>query len=484
MAFKFKTVPYAHQKSIFETIKDRPYYALFLEQGTGKTKIIIDNASELYTEDKLESVIILAPNGVHFNWVKNEIPTHCSVPHVSAAWVSTLTKKKQLELHTLSSGKVEALKFLAVNIEAIRTQKCVDYLEDFIRGNSPCMLVVDESTTIKSHKALQTKVAVLLGKEVAYRRILTGTPIANNPIDIWSQCHFLSPDALPYKSFTGFKAMFANEEQRNFGGRTFTEITGFKNLDLLQKQLRPFSSRIMKCDCLDLPKKIYQREYLELDKKQRIAYDNMKTRLVCQLEMENQQYGEVHVASVLSALRKLQQIVSGFIRDEQGTYYEISDSRISALEQIILRRLETDPEHKFIIWCVFKQDVRRISNALANRFGRTSYVSYYGDTVSTERMGNVDTFQGEAECHFFVANSAASRGLTLTSAGTAIYFANDHSLETRLQSEDRNHRIGQKQSPTYVDLVALDTVDEKILATLGNKESVANKVIGWKELFK
>lgn len=481
MKYSYKTQPYAHQRSILNRSAKAPYFGLFCEQGTGKTKITIDNGSWLWGEGHLRSLVILAPSGVHTNWVRNELPAHCPVRYDAAVWNSELKKPTRRALDTLSEDNGN-FKVLAMNIEAIRQEKGFDFVVAFMKKFAPCMLVIDESTIIKNPKALQTKAAFKLANLAKYRRILTGTPVTQGPLDVWAQCRFLSPTALPFATFTAFRDRYAVVQNVCFGGRSFKKIESYKNLEELQELLKGFTVRVMKEDCLDLPEKIYQRTYVELDSAQRKAYNEMLELSFTELATLEASGKVVHANNVISALMKVQQIVSGFLKDNDGNIHDISDTKLCALEQVILRRFEEDPKHKFIIWSVFTHDVRRISGFLSERFKGLPVFEYYGETSSEDRMDNVGSFQSLTEPGFFVANAAGARGLTLTNAGTAIYYSNGPSLETRLQSEDRNHRIGQTQRPLYVDIVAQDTVDEKILLSLKEKKTLSALVVGWRSL--
>lgn len=484
MKYSYKTTPYQHQRDALILSAEREYFGLFAEQGTGKTKITIDNGAWLWGNGKIRGILVLAPSGVHTNWVQKELPEHCPVEYAAASWHSSASRKVRNRLTNLMEDDGR-LKILSMNIEAVRTDRGFRFAEDFMKKFSPCLMVVDESTIIKNPKALQTRACFLLRQKAAYRRILTGTPITQGPVDVWAQCQFLSPNALPYKSFTAFKRRFVIEQLNcPKGGRPYTTIVGYQHLEELQQELQKFSLRILKKDCLDLPDKIYERVYVDMDAKQKKAYNELTTLSFMSLEMEEAKQGYVRATNFLSVLIKLQQVASGFIKDNEGKYHELSDTKLRALEEAILRRLEADPRHKFIIWCLFTYDIDRIVGFLRKRFPQNTVLSYFGATGSEERTENVGTFQSCDGPAFFVANSAASRGLTLTAAGTAIYYSNGPSLETRLQSEDRCHRIGQTVSPLYIDLTVPESVDEEIVKSLAAKQSLADQVLDWKKILK
>lgn len=465
----FKTKPYKHQHDIWNDSKDRVFYALFMEMGTGKSKVIIDTASFLYRSGHITGVVILAPNGVHTNWVVNEIPAHSLVENVSIHWKSTAKVKEEKRLlEIINEPPKDALVYFCLNIEAIRTKKGYNAVETFLKRYKT-MMVIDESTSIKNPRAIQTRNATKLGKKAPFRRLLTGTPITQAPLDLYSQCEFLEPGCIGFKSYYAFKGMYAQEITiTRKDGRSYPQITGYKNLDQLTETIKDFSVRVMKEDCLDLPEKIYTTQYVELTDEQRKLYDDMRDMAL--IEMKS---GDIVSAkSTLVVIGKLQQIIGGFIKNGEGEILSISNNRVEALVET-LRNIRG----KSIIWCKFIAEINKCRSAIADEFGSDSVVSYCGSTKVEERTSFVRRLQEDPECRFFVATSAASKGLTLTAANTVIYYSNDYNLETRLQSEDRCHRIGQKNNVTYIDLMAKGTVDEKILQVLKNKQELAGLVL-------
>lgn len=477
-AFEPKTTPFKHQADTFELSKDERYWALFAEQGLGKTKMTIDTADYLYNSGKIDRVLILAPNGVHTNWITREIPKHSHYTRWRHAWRGMTTKKEEREFAVLLDGYEEyGISWFAMNIEALRTKRGMACAKKFI--NHRTLFVVDESTVIKNIKAQQTKVAIDLSTEAGYRRILSGTPIVQNPLDIWSQALFLDVNALPYRSWTAFKAKYAVEVTKTLQNRSFRQIVGFRQLEDLKAEVGVWSTRLLKSECLDLPDKIYSIRDVPFHKEQEQTYLMMKNLQIAQLQKEAETK-VITARSILSSLNKLQQILCGFIVDEMGNTVEIPNNRLKILEQII-----EDSSDQMIIWTHYKYTVEMIKKFLGDKYGHDSVGMYYGDTSIKKRDELVDDFQS-GKIRFLVANSAASRGLTLTAGTTNIYFTNSYSLETRLQSEDRTHRIGTIKGVNYIDLVTPNTVDEKVLESLKAKVNLGNMVVEtqWKELFQ
>ena len=257
MNYKFKTKPYAHQLTALEKSWNRETYAYFMEMGTGKTKVLIDNAAMLYDKGKINGVLIVAPKGVIGTWYNNEIPAHLPthIENVSVLWQSNITKGQSRKLGTLFKTG-EDLHILIMNVEAFSTQKGRDFAAKFLASHNTLM-AIDESTTIKNPKAQRTKNIIALSSKAKYRRILTGSPVTKNPLDLFSQCYFLDPFHLNHESYYSFRMRYAVMKTANIAGRKIQLVSGFRNLGELSEKLQPFSYRVLKEDCLDLPDKIF-----------------------------------------------------------------------------------------------------------------------------------------------------------------------------------------------------------------------------------
>ena len=237
-------------------------YAYFMEMGTGKSKVLIDNIALLYDRGGINAAIIIAPKGVYRNWSEKEIPIHMP-DHVEkriVVWNPAPNKKQKKALLDLFEVGVD-LKILVINVDAFSTKKGVNFVEKFIMCHN-VLIAVDESTTIKNPKAQRTKNLLKLGVNTKYRRILTGCPIAQSPLDLYSQSAFLSKELLGYDSFYSFQNRYAKLFNRKIGQRTFRQVTGYQNLEELTTRLSDFSYRVLKKECLDLPDKVYQKEKL------------------------------------------------------------------------------------------------------------------------------------------------------------------------------------------------------------------------------
>jgi SNF2 family DNA or RNA helicase len=461
----FKTIPYKHQLEAYERSKDLEAFALFMEMGTGKSKVIVDTMCHLFTTGKIERVLIFANKGSYRNWADTQLPEHF--------WEDPEGDISVWGLNGVVNQKdPKKLYILVMNIEAIAYARGYDFADSFIL-NDRTLIVADESTTIKNLDAKRTKAAIALAKQCRYRRIMTGEPITNSPLDLYAQCQFLGSGLLGYTSYYAFRAYYANMIQISAGGRSFRKVTGYRNLDKLTNSLSYFSYRIKKEQCLDLPPKIYQTYEVELTDEQQKLYEQIREDSIAELSNL-----VVTAPLAITKIIRLHQITCGFIKSEDGQIKDLDSHRLERLLEVIE---ETDGS--VIIWASYRHNIESITSKLSSIYGSNCVATYYGDTTAEDRSIGVQNFQN-FNARFFVGNpKTGGFGLTLTAASTVVYYSNDYNLETRLQSEDRAHRIGQTKSVNYVDLVARGTVDEKIIKALRSKKQVASTVLGdeWRQ---
>ena len=471
--YKFKTKPFKHQSKALRDSWDAKYYALFMEMGTGKSKVAIDTMGALYTERKINAALIISPKGVYDNWVQGEIPTHLSdeIETNIVRWQPSSAQWFQKQMRTLVYEKFNGLKIFVMNTEALSTPRGAQAAFTFLEANDENIVIVDESTSIKNRSANRTKNIMQLKGLSKYRRILTGSPVTRSPMDLYSQCMFLSVLALNFKSFFAFQNRYALVQKRTMGPRSFNEIVGYRRLDELNQKLESFSNRVLKEDCLDLPDKMYTKRLVPLSEEQNKSYKEMKRLALTKLHN-----GELATTqSVLTQIMRLQQICCGHIQDDEGNLVSFANGRLRELLDIC-----EEVQGKAIIWATFTYDIQQIAKALRDRFGPDSVATYYGETPQEERQEIVQRYQDlEDPLRFFVGQpKTGGYGITLTAANTVIYYSNSYDLEIRLQSEDRAHRIGQTNKVTYVDIISPDTVDEKILKALKEKINLAQQVLG------
>ena len=468
--FIFQTTPYEHQLEALEGSAEAADYALLMDMGTGKTKVCIDTILHNFRQKRINFALIVAPKGVIANWT-GEIKTHTPEKVIRSVvlWKPSLTKTHRAELLALSQ-ETDELKFLLMNVEAFSTKKGVD-VADFFVQKFKVFMVVDESTTIKNRQAKRTKSICTVGREAVMKRILTGSPVTKSPMDLFSQMDFLNPKILGFKSYYAFQGRYAVVQRRTMGAHSFNHIVGFQRLDELTGLLQDHSYRVRKEDCLDLPDKVYMKREVELTKEQSDAYTQMKHLALARLDN-----GDLSTTqNVLTQIMRLQQICLGHLTDDEGEVHELKSKRLAELLEIC-----DEIQGKAIIWATWTMDIRSIAEALRDRFSVQAVATLHGETPDSERQQIVENFQDrQSELRFLVGHpKTGGYGLTLTAANTVIYYSNSYDLELRLQSEDRAHRIGQKNKVTYIDLISPKTIDEKIVNALRSKIKIADTILG------
>jgi SNF2 family DNA or RNA helicase len=466
MDYKFKTKPYQHQKDALEKSWNRDSFAYFMEMGTGKTKVLIDNLALLYEKNKVDGALIIAPKGVVGTWFNQELPTHLPkrVKNVTVLWQSNINKKQKQKLNFEQEG----LHILIMNVEAFSTQKGFSYAEKFLTSHKS-MMAIDESTTIKNPRAKRTKNILLLSKAAKYRRIMTGSPVTRNPLDLYSQCEFLDPKHLDFPSYYAFRNRYAEMKTMFLSGRSVQVVGGFRHLEELSESLKAFSYRILKENCLDLPNKIYMEREIQLTSEQERLYEQMRQEALATLNGKT-----VTTMTALTQLMRLHQITCGHFAADDGSIQEVKNNRLAELLDVL-----DEIEGKAIIWAHYQHDVKNIFKLIEDKYGPGSVVHYYGKTLPEQRDYAIKNFKDNDKVRFFVGTpQTGGYGITLVQASTVIYYSNGYDLEKRMQSEDRAHRIGQKKKVTYIDFIAPNTIDEKIRKALRKKINIASKVMG------
>ena len=444
-------------------------FAYFMEMGTGKTKVLIDNLAMLYDKGKVDGALIIAPKGVVKTWYEQELPAHLPdhIENKTILWQANITKTQQENLNSLLENEM-LLHILVMNVEALSTDKGVNFARKFLLSHNTLM-AIDETTTIKNPSAKRTKNIILIGKYAKYRRIMTGSPITKNPLDLYSQCEFLDPWLLDFTSYYAFRNRYAEMKTMHIRGRSIQVVSEFKNLSELSETIKTFSDRVLKEDCLDLPPKTFMKRYVTLTSDQKKIYEQMKKAAMAVLN------GKVTTTmTVLTQLMRLHQITCGHFTADDGTSHAVESNRLNELMNVL-----DETEGKAIIWANYQLSVGEIIQKIIKEYGEDSYVHYYGLTSQEERQDNIRKFQNDPKCRFLVGTpQTGGYGITLTQANTVIYYSNGYDLEKRLQSEDRAHRIGQNKKVTYIDIIAEDTVDEKIVEALRKKINIASEVMG------
>ena len=459
----FKTTPFKHQLKAFELGYNQKVYAYFMEMGTGKTKVAIDNANYLFEKKLITDVIVLAPNSVYTNWVR-EIEAHSKNKPDIFIWKTHNLKK-------LEKYKYDKFFFLLMNIESLSRDKGVKFLkQQLAKRGRQTMLIVDESTTIKNKGAKRTRQLCQIGGMAKYRRILTGSPVTKNPLDLYTQCEFLSKDCLGFNSFYTFRNRYAVLREIHLGTHSTKIPVKFINIPELEQRLKLFSFRCTKQDCLDLPPKLHLIREIQMTDEQKKIYNKLKKEARAIIEDE-----EVSYTNKLTEIIKLHQVTCGFTKTDSGEV--ISFKTNPKLEE--LKSILEETSGKSIIWANYVYNIKEIIEMLEETYGKESVVSIYGAISVDARKEAVERFQTDDRCKFLVGNpSVGGYGLTLTASRNVIYFSNSYNLEHRDQSEDRAHRIGQTAKVTYIDLLVPDTIDQLVLDSLNNKRDLSKEILG------
>lgn len=460
LGFPFKTAPYRHQNVTVRALLANPVFALFDEMGTGKTKAVIDTACVLTNAGSLRSLVVVCPNAVKGSWAR-ELRTHAWVPYRAFVW------DRGRWVPTETEQPATGLNICILNYEALLAGTRVTQLKQLLKGG---WLVLDEASRIKNRTAKRTRACLELGRVAERRLVMTGTPVTQAPLDLWAPMQFLDSHLLGFGSFFAFRAHHAE-----LGGWEGKEVVAWKHLDELEQKLKPFSLRRLKADCLDLPAKVYERRDVTLTDDQWRAYRELDEQLVTEVNGE-----QAHANIVLEKLLRMQQVTSGFVgvADQQGGYRPVDlpggNPKLNELMELL------DESSKAIVWCRFRHEIELIAAELTRR--RIGFVELHGGVKDKDAA--VVSFQTDHNIRVFVGQVATGGfGITLTAANLVVYFSNDFSYETRVQSEDRAHRVGQTRSVTYVDLVARTpegrpTTDHLVLSALRTKRAVADVVTG------
>jgi SNF2 family DNA or RNA helicase len=462
---KYTTIPYAHQQEALQLAWDKPAFAYFMEMGTGKSKIIVDEIVNYINHKMIDCAIVVAPNNVHVNW-KTELLKHG--PHEWTEWniiiyrSSDSDDKRQRDLNALSHPTRRPV--ILINVEALSTERGVTFLMKVLSKKRHTYMAIDESHKIKSPSAKRTKNAWALSRMAKYRRIATGTEAEEGLEDLYAQFRFLDPAIIGTRTFTAFRGMFCV-----MGGFEMREVKGYQNQDLLAKRIENYTYNKRKKDCLDLPEKVYKTHEISMTKEQFKIYHQLEEELLYELAS-----GAVVDASLaIVKVMRLQQVLCGHLNT--------SDDESRGKPQIIpsyrseyVTELVEEASGKVIIFCRFVADVGLVCNALAN--SNIKSVGITGQIDSNDRITEIAKWRNEKDIKALVITTATGgTGLTFNEANTTIFFSNSWSATDRLQAEDRNHRIGQNDKVTYHDIIVPGKVDAKLLRALREKRMISQE---------
>jgi hypothetical protein len=456
--------PYAHQARGFEKLKDLELSAIYMGTGTGKTKMAIDKSMYWWCMGKIDGCLVLTKKGVHEQWVEEQFPDHIhpSLPWMAHAWdkMKTVTEQKAFK-RLLETPK---MRFFTMNIDAIRTKSGFQHAQDFIRRcGGRVYFVIDECQDINDPEGSRNAALQELRDDVICRSIMSGTPIATSLMDVWGQFHFLDVDVIGHKYKAAFRAEYCN-----MGGFEGKQIISHKNIEKFYARIDPMVFRATKEEDLDLPEKVYKKEYFKMTDKQFSIYDKLRREFLVRLD--NGQIATVEHAA--TCIMRLQQIACGFIVDENDGINLLDNPRMDRLVELD----ETIGVHeKKIIWCRFHQDY----DVLMKQFGKRA-VDYTGKTSDEDRARNKKLFLDPKSGKDILISNTAAGGTGLNLQGEcayALYYSNSFNSIHREQSEDRIHRIGTYKTTYFIDLVASKSVDVRILSNLQKKKDFSTFVM-------
>ena len=415
----------------------------------------------------IETVLIVAPTSVCAVWPKEFEDAATFKFKVN---VLLGDKKQRLrELEALKAFPFKALKVAVINYESTWREEIFEALLDW----KPDMVIADESQRIKSHDAQQSKAMHKLGDVAKYKLILSGTPVQNNAIDIFSQYRFLDPTVFGM-NFYAFRNRYAI-----MGGFSNRQIVSYKDLDELIKKEHSIAYRVTKEEALDLPEQTFITRNIRMNTKDRNLYDQIRRNSFAELESG----GQITAPTVLTKLLRLQQFTGGFIQADEGDKPElVFRGKLDALEDI-LEDYVIEAEKKLVVFCRFRPEIDLIQRLLDRR--KIRYCSIYGDIKIDDRGDIVKEFQTNTKVKVFLAQiDTAGLGITLTAADTCVYYSVNFNYAAYSQSLARIHRIGQRNRCTYIHLVVEKTIDETVLKALAKKEDLAKTVVDdWKQFF-
>lgn len=496
----FGKPPMDHQKTALLLGRDEDNFAYLMDQGTGKTKSLIDDACHNWRNERIDVVFVFTINAVKTNWVmfdcmKDEpedvdaVTDHMppDVPYAKAVWVSQPTGQIKKEWQAFEKTiteqvtKRKKLIWLACNIESLRVARAFDFYERVIEAfEGRVMIAIDESTLIGKPGSKQTKAAFKLRKLCAKARIMSGTPVIKSPLKAYSQFGFLDEDILGFGSFYAFRNRYCV-----MGGFENKQILFYKNMDELNEKIASCSYRALKSECLDLPPQVYLKRRVEMTREQGKAYKDMQETFI----VENEKAGRVEAKIVLEQMLRLQQITGGYLPtmedDKVVGVTELVKPENNPKFREVINLLEEGGDQRMLVWTRFTHEVLALHEMLNN--AGFDFLPFYGGLNDKEKISVRKSF-ARSKKHRGVVGNPAAGGLGIDEfkhASLVAYVTNSYDTERRKQSEDRTHRYGSEMhnAITYNDIIIPSTIDIKVLATMRANVKVSAAVMGdeWRE---
>jgi len=461
--YPFKTKPRQQQLEALNKIYGNRTAALFMDMRTGKTKVVIDFACAMNMESKIDRVLVICPLSIRKNW-QREINTHA--PNEFGVDHFLLDTFKPSKFDEFNNGF--GFKWLLVGVESLAAGSAYKYCERFLLGSSKSLVVVDESSKIKNHSATRSKRCVSLGRMSEYRIAMTGTPIANGPMDLFMQFEFLDPDIIGLGDFYSFRNRYAV-----MGGYDNRQIIGYENLDELLETIEPFIFQVRKNEVFpDSPDKIYVIREVELNEAQRKLYNQIKRDKMVQVGEKS-----LIIKNSLEKMLRLQEVTGGIVTYEKNGEFvrEFIDGENPKINELIECTKEYDGST--IVWCAYKEEINIVVEQLRKEYDHDQVVELHGNVSEEDRDININHMFQTGRSRFLVANAATGgMGLTMSKAEVEIYYSNTFNFIDREQSEERAFSPDHKRGTIIIDIVASKTVDEHILKALTEKKDISEYV--------
>lgn len=470
--YKPRTEPWSHQTEALNKLYGLKTFALWADMRTGKTKIIIDMMAAYHMEGRVDSVVILCPNSVKLNW-KDEIEqVHCPIP----ADVHVLQAGKTREFDRWMQG-AGGFRWLIVSVEGFGVSSSSQLVERFLLSSTRAAMIVDESHKIKNPKAKRSEEAVRLARMAEIRGVLTGTPLAKGPMDMYMQFEFLDTNIIGLGDFYSFRNRYAV-----MGGYEDKQIIGYQNLDELMEIVAPFVYQVKADDAgVKLPEKTYHVRRVTMNAEQRRIYESIRKNKTADTGR-----GSITVQNALEKAARLQQVCGGIVAHENPDAVKPSEKYVfHAIKGINpkvgeILDIAEEIDGQMIIWCIYDLEIAMVCAALRQKYGDDQVVEVHGRVTVEDRRHNVNELFNTGRARFLVGNPAVGgTGLTMPAAAAVVYYSNSFNFIDRMQSEERPRHESRHQIPVaIIDIICEDTVDELVLESNRDKKSMSDYVRG------
>jgi SNF2 family DNA or RNA helicase len=465
-----------HQLTAVKMAEVMPNIGLFAEMGVGKSRMIIEILRRKYAAvGAIRKTLIFCPVIVCQNW-KDEFAKFSKINPKDIV-VLTKSGRKRVDTFLKVVGEdLESAKIIVTNYEATQ----MDDLYKLLTLWKPEILVCDESHGLKSPESVRAKKVVTLADQAQHVYLATGTPILNSAMDLFMQFRILDGGETFGRNFWTYRALYFEDKNAGFKGKQSYfpkwEIRQ-EAYEAIQEKIKKKTLRVLKKDCLDLPPLVRQNVYTELSAQQMKAYKEMMNEYITFIESKKGQPAAVVAQLAVTKALRLQQIVTGFAKDDEGNIHRLDAPRLQVLADLLT---DLTPQHKVIVWTEFRENYKMIAE-LCTKLG-IDYREIHGDIGHKERITNMDDFRTNPTVRVMIANQGAGGvGINLVEASYSIYYAKGFKLGNDLQSEARNHRGGSEihSKITRIDIVAKGTIDELITEALEKKQNISERILSW-----